>query len=52
LLYKSNIEESHGAKLNARWQGPYHITDMAQSLATCQLPELDGAEFAGCINVR
>jgi len=50
LMYETKIEQSHSAKLDARWQGPYWITDIAQNLGTYQLAELDGAELMGWID--
>jgi len=44
------IEQSHGAKLDARWRGPYRVTEIAQSLGTYRLEALDGAELAGWID--
>jgi len=50
LVHETKIEQSHGAKLDARWRGPYRVTDIAQSLGTDQLAELDGAEREGWID--
>jgi len=50
LVHKTEIEQSHDTKLDARWRGPYRVTESAQSLGTDQLAELDGAELAGWIH--
>ena len=50
LVHETKIEQSHGAKLDARWRGPYRVTEIAQSLGTYRLSELDGAELAGWID--
>jgi len=50
LVHETRIEQSHGAKLHARWRGPYQVTEIAQSLGTYLLPELDGAELTGWID--
>jgi len=49
IVHETKIEQSHGAKLDARWRGPYRVTEIAQSLGTYRLAELDGAELAGWI---
>jgi len=50
LVHESKVEQSHGTKLDARWRGPYRVTEIAQSLGTYRLIELDGAELAGWID--
>jgi len=47
LMHETKIEQSHGAKLDASWRGPYRVPEIAQSLGTYRLTELDGAELAG-----
>jgi len=46
LLHETKIEQSHGTKLDARWLEPYQVTEIAQSLGTNRLAELDGVELA------
>ena len=46
-MHKTKIEPSHGAKLDARWRGPYRVPEIAQSLRIHRLAELDGAELVG-----
>jgi len=50
LLHETKIEQSHCAKLDARWRGPYRVIEIAHSLGTYRLAELDGAELAGWID--
>jgi hypothetical protein len=50
LMHGPKIEQSHGTKLDARWRGPYQVTEIAQSLGTYRFGELDGAELAGWID--
>jgi hypothetical protein len=50
LMHETKIDQSHGTKLDAQWQGPYRVTEIAQSLGTYRLAELDGAELAGWID--
>jgi hypothetical protein len=50
LVHETKIEQSHRAKLDARWRGPYRVTEIAQSLATYRLAELDWAELVGWID--
>jgi len=48
LAHKTNIEQSQDTQPDARWQGPYHVTDIAQSLTITGLVELAVAEYPGC----
>jgi len=50
LVHETKIEQSQGAKMDARWRGPYRVTEIAQSLGTYRVAELDGAELAGWID--
>ena len=50
-VHESKIEPSHCAILNARWQGPYRVTEISQIFGTNWLAELDGAELAGRIEI-
>jgi len=47
VVHETKMEQSHGDKLDARWRGPYWVTDIAQSLGTDWLAERDGAELVG-----
>lgn len=50
LEYEAKIEQVQGTKLDARWRGPYLVTDITQSLGTFQLAEPDGAERVGWLD--
>jgi len=49
-VHETKIEQSHCAKRDARWRGPYRVTEIAQSLGTYRLAELDAAELEGWID--
>jgi len=51
-MHETKIEQSHCAKLDARWRGSYRVTEIAQSLGKYRLAELDGAELVGWIDGR
>jgi hypothetical protein len=44
---ETSIEQSDGAKLDARLEGPYPVTEVAHILGTHQLAEPYRAELAG-----
>jgi len=50
LVHVTRIEQSHGTKLDAWWRERCRVTEIAQSLGTYRLSELDGAELAGWIH--
>jgi len=50
LVHETKIVQSHGVNLDARLQGPYWVTEVAQSLETYQLPAQDRAELTSWIN--
>jgi len=43
LMRNTRWEQSRSGNLNARWQAPYCITGIVQSLGSNSLAELDGA---------
>jgi len=49
-VHKMKIAQSHGAKLDARWRGPYRVTGIAQNFEAYRVAELDGVELAGSID--
>jgi hypothetical protein len=49
LMNKTKREQSQRPKLDARWRGPYGVTEITQSLGTDELAELDTAELTGWI---
>jgi hypothetical protein len=50
LVHETQIEQSHSAKLDARSQGPYRVTEIPKSLGTYRQAELNGAEPTGWID--
>ena len=47
LMHETRIEQTHSAKLEARWRGPYRIAERAEKLGTYKLEELDGTPLTG-----
>ena len=47
LMHETRIEQTHSAKLDARWRGPYRIAERAEKLGTYKLEELDGTPLIG-----
>ena len=49
-VHETKIEQCHSATLDDRWRGPYRVTEIAQSMGTYPLAELDEAELVGWID--
>lgn len=49
-VHETMIELSDGSQLDARWGKPSYVTEIAQSLGTYQLAELDRVELMGQID--
>jgi len=47
LVNETKIEQSHSAKQDALWRGPYQVTEIAPSLGTYRLAQVDAADLAG-----